>query len=903
MSKKFHIVPIKLAEGQKFDKATNTLTLSNAGPFNFTIKEYQDEFKALDTAYKTKESNTAFQNKVNKSLQPGSDAYIDYQKKKEIATREVESLKNSRDKLYEKYADLQWCWQLFGNEIQDSSTLSHNKSLKTGIQDFTLDVNGNKEYGTITFNKLLEGGGYIWLEVFTNDDPATGKATDGIFVRAMGKPQIIRTQWTDFDYKPLTQTIGFGSKVLLNIYTQGLYGQELDVNLYDRDKADPNDTLATRIIAEVNTYKLHPNEVGKEGVSGTITNKTETEVKENRTQKAVLEVTINPSWQFTAGKHLSIFPTILHEETREEFTIENNHYLDVQLNSPVQKDPQDTGNKPLMIGQIDTSARENVNDNKKTIDFTFGVIIDGTLNNLYNSEARQKFEEKHGVAKSQKQVKKTGEEKYRYIDESSYENDLSNPAIIYKNYIQDEYNPNHPVFVIYTEGIGTKTKPNEQGTLEAEDYKNDDMIGYGLGTTAIFSNTGIKKKVRQACEEIAKKITEVIGKKPDYVVGTITVDVFGFSRGAAAARNFVHEITHHAYHASYGIESYRCDQHGYTVAPKYFENTLLPKNGHLGYMLAEGNVTFKKLNIRFAGLYDTVPHHGLSQANDAHDLGLHSIDKADYVVHMAAADEHRKNFSLVGIKTVNKTPPQSGKKGGIELFLPGVHCDVGGSYVDEKPENKTRIDALFDYHELKKLKKELVAQGWFTSKQLYILGDGVEVDDTNYKSQIIKLLLNSRRKNVSNQYSFIPLHIMVEFCEMKNVVLNKDNISRIYKFTDKGHIKGNVKFLDRIKLRLHAYAFDGAAQFSYQEPNTFTQPDIVYDPKHATKAIADYNARQEEGQKQEDALADIKNTDIKFLRNNHLHWNSVYGQQGLDIATQPHAPGIDENNKRKRTVR
>lgn len=557
-------------------------------------------------------------------------------------------------------------------------------------------------------------------------------------------------------------------------------------------------------------------------------------------------------------------------------------------------------NMPNVVGEVEKGP---IPKTKKKIDFTFGVVLDGTLNNLYNSEARQKFEEKHGVASNQSDVKIHGEKKYRYKDESSYENDLSNPAIIYQNYIPNKKNETHPVFSIYTEGIGTITKPDDKGQLNDENYKNDSKIGYGLGVTGgPFGNYGIKKKVRQACEEMSKKIIEYMSKKPNYVIGTITVDVFGFSRGAAAARNFVHEITYPAYHASAGLESYRTDQHGYTVADKYWTNTLLPTNGHLGYMLTQGNQTFDKLEIRFAGLYDTVPHHGIVQKNDAEDLGLHSISKANYVVHMAAADEHRKNFSLVGINTVNKTPASSGKKGGIELFMPGVHCDVGGSYVDEKPEPKKRIDAMFDYHELKKLKEELIRQGWFKPHQIFILGDGEKkIDNSNYKSEFIKLILNSKRDHVSNQYSFIPLHLMAEFCKIKEVMLDEGKIKNKYQFTNKGHITNNIQFLERIKTKLHQYAFEGGAPLQFIELEHH-EPNYVTSPENAVKARIEFEQRKKAGQEALNKIAATKNADIMFLRNNHLHWNSVYGHDDENILLQGHAPRI-ENDKRKRKIR
>ena len=111
MSKKFHVIPTKLVAGQKFDTATNTLTLNQAGIFNITIKEYEDEYKALDVAFKKKSDSIGFQDKFNKPLKLGTEAYIDYQKKRSLAVKEMEELKNRRDNLYQKYANLQWCWQ------------------------------------------------------------------------------------------------------------------------------------------------------------------------------------------------------------------------------------------------------------------------------------------------------------------------------------------------------------------------------------------------------------------------------------------------------------------------------------------------------------------------------------------------------------------------------------------------------------------------------------------------------------------------------------------------------------------------------------------------------------------------------------------------------------------------
>ena len=66
-------------------------------------------------------------------------------------------------------------------------------------------------------------------------------------------------------------------------------------------------------------------------------------------------------------------------------------------------------------------------------------------------------------------------------------------------------------------------------------------------------------------------------------------------------------------------------------------------------------------------------HYGVYQGNDIKELGLNSISKAEHILHITAGDEHRKNFSLSRIIR---------KKNHIELNFPGVHCDVGGSYIE-----------------------------------------------------------------------------------------------------------------------------------------------------------------------------------------------------------------------------
>lgn len=915
MSKNLHIKPREpFAKGEKWNNASGCLTLAKAGLFTVEIQELEGFLDGVkhpepDPVERIREEDF---NKLSSWDKSSYKANITvYDKQQLFYEHSVQQIRNG----------VQWCWQVVGKGMA-GKTMEHNGSFSYGLpHDFLRQVR---------FPKLLEGGGLAWLEIFTENNPATGKRPHGIFVNATGTPKIIAAEWRDFTGNLITEDIAFGSTVYLHIYTEALYYQNINIQLVDNgwlndtdltptpsdEDGDPVQKLdpkaLTQFKRQVNT---HPYNATTKPPAGTITDalifdKGEEQISAGNVQKCVFPIFIEHAWQFQAkgdfksGNSLSIKPIVHHSKIENQEKKLNDCVLKISTKGVLKKGEL-TGNNPLLLGETENGGAP---EEQKKIDFTFGVFIDGTLNNMYNTEARQKFEERLGKkTTSQDIVKDKGEEKYRYVDESSYENDLSNPAILFKNYIADETNEKHPIFKIYTEGIGTLTTPNEKGELNVEDYKDDNSVGYIFGTRSVWENTGIKGKVRNAVTEMTKQIIQVMkknkGKKLS--IGTITVDVFGFSRGAAAARNFVHEITSPAYYATMGLKSAYCDEHGYPVSEEYFERKKsLPRNGHLGYLLTQAQQKFDKLEIRFAGIYDTVPHHGIRQGDDIEDLGLNSINKANYVVHLVAADEHRTNFNLAKISSVIKTSPYSGKKGGIELYLPGVHCDVGGSYIEEMPENKNRIDASFNYPELKKLKAELIAQGWFTDKEL-IIDDGNwrEITDANFGTVTTKMALNSKRKYISNQYSFIPLHMMVKFCEIKEVCF-KNKLFSEYTFKE-NKIEGNLNFLNKIKERLDQYAFKGATIYEYEEALKFKQPDIVSSSEQSHQAVQEYHERQIKGQQELNKIAAKKNKDIMHLRNNYLHWNSVYGsvskpQDLTNVAFQPHAPN-KEDGKRKRT--
>lgn len=379
----------------------------------------------------------------------------------------------------------------------------------------------------------------------------------------------------------------------------------------------------------------------------------------------------------------------------------------------------------------DTPEKTKKSTTSESKSITIGVFFDGTCNNSYNVAAR--IADNKAYHDYDGNVKK----------ETSYDNAPSNVERLW-NYYTEEINLRYR---IYIEGAGTSSSQDENGNTT---YGSDDTVdgtGFGMG------KNGIRGKVLKACQKSADII-----KKQNNKISQITFDVFGFSRGAAEARNFVYELMRPD-----GIETLR---HISYIDIQNYETQGVPKYGLLGYFMKQNGVEISdiakiSIQIRFVGIFDTVssyaPDYTLSSSkfsNDVTELHLNSVNTfAKKLIHLTAADEHRKNFALTHIAAEafpDLNTEDTRKR--IEISLPGVHSDVGGCYVNNATE-EVQIQDYDSYSEatktnLETLKQQLINQGWFKEYQLKI---------NNWNE------LLGTRSGLSNKYSFIPLHFMNKF--------------------------------------------------------------------------------------------------------------------------------------------
>ena len=411
----------------------------------------------------------------------------------------------------------------------------------------------------------------------------------------------------------------------------------------------------------------------------------------------------------------------------------------------------------IVYGEPKTLHKHNTSNPQLKV--KLNIFFDGTLNNKNNTQVRKDSENNT----AQKNI---FDEKSNKKDDS-YMNDFSN---VVRGY--DAINPDaEHQLKVYIEGIGT------------ENNKKDDSFegpGFGVG------DRGIMAKVTKGCQEAAKVVAlKYKGKNIDI----LEVNVFGFSRGAAAARHFINVATTSIYEEGPSLINGKIAVHHrpYDEESSLFLINKTPDNisfikqyGYFGACLIKENLQIKKIEFNFAGLYDTVASYGVNHRgkklidSDAKQLNLDAVKKCKFTLQLASRDEYRENFSLTNINSCGLN--------GLQLTLPGVHSDVGGGYVDGAQEEvflykKNYYDTAYSLEKtiVKNFQQILIDEGWFTANELTI------VNAKPFNSYYISpgtFYLKGKRK-LSNQYANIPLKIMIDFSKERGVEYSEKALKKI----------------------------------------------------------------------------------------------------------------------------
>jgi len=310
-----------------------------------------------------------------------------------------------------------------------------------------------------------------------------------------------------------------------------------------------------------------------------------------------------------------------------------------------QEEPGDPAAQGLEEEEEEEELEEPV---QQGITLRVGVFFDGTGNNSSNSEVGSQCRAAAlNIGEQESQAIYQRCKSYQLDPDSSYGNDVSNIWRLYQLYRDDSGQ------VLDAEATTAQVRAYVTGIGTTSGKKDTLLPGQAFGQGA----TGVLAKVDEGFAGLEEALSRFQDENPEARLAKLELDIFGFSRGAAAARHFANQI-------------------------------LKRKQGPLGKLLpgqvpqVTGFNWQRDMAINFIGLFDTVAAIGSwedwGNPADAHngnvDLYL-APDAARQVVHLVARDEHRRNFALNRVAAPHR-----------EIALPGAHSDLGGGYQSEAME-------------------------------------------------------------------------------------------------------------------------------------------------------------------------------------------------------------------------
>lgn len=471
------------------------------------------------------------------------------------------------------------------------------------------------------------------------------------------------------------------------------------------------------------------------------------------------------------------------------------------------------------------------------LEVSLNLFFDGTQNNKTNSDLGKDYKESNH-------------------DDDSYTNDYSNIARGY-----DAVDPTAENQVrVYIEGIGTK-----DGKSEMFLFGNIPNDGILFGT----NSRGVIAKVTKGCVEAGKQLAKY--KQRDI---HLKVNVFGFSRGATAARHFLYIATNPA-KVLKGIKN-----KGMAVPPDRGEGELIEvnqddklvlKHGYFGACLAYWEVIPKQITFNFVGLYDTVASYGsvhrpkkmggiTAIPGDTEQLGLTAIKEARFTLQIAADDEFRDNFDLTDIN--------SAEVKGLQFILPGVHSDIGGCYVNKNEEKVDLYEEEGSGEKCLEFRKILIEEGWYKPEEIFI-----ERLSPHRNGVDARHILKGTRKPY-NTYDKISLNAMFHYSQGSGVKYDNDLTGR-HKITD--------PFLLEVRDQLLHYM------------NACTLLRNTY--------VSDYNRSRYSGEYltklkalHYESFVDLEK--LKILRNQYLHWSA----SATKIGYGPRTGKVTSGKERTRNI-
>ncbi|KIC00397.1 hypothetical protein OA93_02010 [Flavobacterium sp. KMS] len=284
--------------------------------------------------------------------------------------------------------DTVWIWSLLENKLAFKDN-DYNKFIGKGYSG-----------GNFSLPAIYSGNAVAWLEpyIYGVSSP-TGNPKKGLFVSGKATPKVIGYEWRKYssnnDGAIIKGDVKYGETIQLHIYTEGLYGDEILINLHDvqfededlplfekdngvyqkvpRPKEEINKKNAPishkTLTREVKVHNdLQDRVIKCELYTLKIIDESKNETTKKSVQKCIVNIYVDPIWAFFVNKETNN-PQGTDNSVEIKayiFTAVNNQYLKINNsdNQPLVRvlgrtsektalEPE--GNKVLVAGTIETS--------------------------------------------------------------------------------------------------------------------------------------------------------------------------------------------------------------------------------------------------------------------------------------------------------------------------------------------------------------------------------------------------------------------------------------------------------------------------------------------------------------------------------------------------------------------
>ena len=532
---------------------------------------------------------------------------------------------------------------------------------------------------------------------------------------------------------------------------------------------------------------------------------------------------------------------------------------------------------------------------ENTIILYIGMFFDGTGNNRFNSESLYytKVKGNNDRIKSSEiptqlsftltpeKIKEKDISKINISNRDSYWNPYSNIVKLhdlYKEKSETDLRTKKNKYTLkqYVEGIGT------------EKYKEDSVGGSSIGR----GDTGIIAKVERGIKDLVREKIATLPK--DKKIYKIVFDVFGFSRGAAAARHFCNEVKKPAYYVT-RTKRDPYDKYDRNARILTDEKDLVKHaGGILGTELNKIGLkpyeeTYNNIEIRFLGLFDTVVSDLVVKENLGYIATLFTTKPWIPIIAQEYLEDIKTNISGLGIKKVFQivakdewranfayTPTEDG----YTLYMLGAHSDIGGGYAEL--DKYTSILGFFDatkggeemFKQQEKVRKYFIDNNyckeneiWFEKIYEHTSGFAIESSPTEtttiYKKKISDHYILKTSRYISNKYSLVPMYVMLQKAIDYGVPFYKD-----YNEAKKGGNRIDYPF---------EYEIPDTEEFKMLREYLKKMLDVSKDKKEKEE---DKNKNKNKNKKENHKIYSLSAEMFKHIRNRYVHLSSHYA--GLD---------------------